>query len=215
MKKNFVLGLAVGLLSILNVDAAQAVSLRFTPESQTVNLGDNAVKVKVEIFELAVPGQYDNDLGGYNFRFEFDPNILRFAKVDFGDQLSNSLFPSIKDVQPLSSSLIDIFEVSLLTPDELIDLPQANNFTLATLTFNAIGLGTSDLRFQTFPLYLADANGIDLSDGNGNTLIPTLSDASVTVIQQVTTVPEPSNMLVSMGALTTLFVMQQLKKKKS
>jgi hypothetical protein len=28
MKKNFVLGLAVGLLSILNVDAAQAVSLR-------------------------------------------------------------------------------------------------------------------------------------------------------------------------------------------
>ena len=84
-------------------------------------------------------------LGVYDIVIQFDSSILSFTSVVFGDpvlgdQLSFD-FPSISNDTSIAGG-VNVFELSLDSAASLATL-QADAFTLATLSFNAIALGTS------------------------------------------------------------------------
>ena len=84
--------------------------------------------------------------------------------------------------------LTRIGRVYLLSDLTLTDLQSASSqFTLATISFDGVGLGTSLLQFIN-----VGVGGNDIKDANDTVLSPTLETGSVTV---AATVPEPSPLL--------------------
>ena len=118
----------------------------------------------------------------------FNPAVISFNRATFGepifgDQLNlfglgNLAFPTT------GASSVEVFELAFDAVTDLTDL-QAPDFILATLTYDAIGAGTSPLTFS----------GVVLGDANGDPLRATTSDGSVTVDAATRSIPEPSTML--------------------
>jgi hypothetical protein len=86
----------------------------------------------------------------------------------------------------------ELFELSLDDPSTLLS-SQPASFTLATLTFDAVGTGTSALGLSVNAL----------GDQNGNSLSATLQNGSITVTGAAGQVPEIDASSAA-GALTLL-----------
>lgn len=187
------LSCALGLLSILNVSSAQAISLGFSPVSQTVIIGQPA-QIALKISDLVANSA--PSLGSFDLKINFDPSILSFNSVSFGDpilgdQLDLEGLGSTSGFSSLSNSIVNVFEVSVDQPNTL-NLLQADSFILATLTFNSLGIGISPLTISN----------IILGDADGAPLTAALGDGSIIVIpQSSTSVPEPSSLFISVGLL--------------
>lgn len=196
------LSCALGLLSILNVSSAQAISLGFSPVSQTVIIGQPA-QIALKISDLVANSA--PSLGSFDLKINFDPSILSFNSVSFGDpilgdQLDLEGLGSTSGFSSLSNSIVNVFEVSVDQPNTL-NLLQADSFILATLTFNSLGIGISPLTISN----------IILGDADGAPLTAALGDGSIIVIpQSSTSVPEPSSLLM----YVSLFGFCCLKKKR-
>jgi len=160
-----------------------AIMISVSPSPSTVTAG-SSVSVMLNISGLVTGsapsiGTFDLDLG-------FDAGILGFTGAIFGDpvlgdQLDLSGLGSLSLATPGTGS-INLFGLSFDPASELDSL-QADSFTLATLTFDAIATGTN-------PLVLTINS---LGDAFGDSLSADISNGSLTIAESTNgTVPEPA-----------------------
>jgi hypothetical protein len=155
--------------------------LGFEPVSQEVPVG-TLVDVNLTISGLG--DGMASSLGTFDLDIGFNPAILTFDSVTFGDPILgdqldiwgmglNSTFAGL-----VSDGVLNIFELSLDSADDL-DFFQADSFTLATLTFDTLGIGTSPL----------DITINALGDSLGDRLLADVQRGNISAV------PEPSTML--------------------
>jgi hypothetical protein len=176
------------LLGAANLNAGSIV-LSADPSSSSVNVG-GTVSVQVEIQGLQADSPNGPSLGGYDFLLGYNPAVLGDPVISFGDPiLGDQLALEVPSITCIGTACgassnfpIEIGEVSLDTVTEL-NSSQASAFTLATITFTALGTGTSPL----------DLGGVTLADENGRALtLGGTDDSSVTVAKAITAAtPEP------------------------
>lgn len=183
--KNIVSRLLLLLVLTFPAGSALAIQLTLSPSTQNVILG-NSVVVDVGITGL---GDFSPDsLGVYDIDILFDPAILDFDSVLFGDPVLGSQldlfgFGSFTDVIP-SIGLVNLFELSLDFASDLDSL-QAGAFTLASLTFHTLSAGSSLLDIQIN--VLGDAFGLPLAAD--------ISTAGINVVNDTPPPPPPPNPL--------------------
>jgi hypothetical protein len=187
----------IGAACALAWDAAgyaqPILNLKIDPAAQMVDSG-SPVTVGVVIGGL---GDYSApSLSTFDLDISFAPGILSFQDVTFGPYLGDpSAGEAYTTYDDSTSGIVNLFELSLLDangatcvfciPPYLDDL-QPGSFTLATLTFDAIGAGTSALGISINPYGLVDA------ESPPNALTATLTDGSVTVRAAA---PEPATLI--------------------
>ncbi|MGH7392263.1 MAG: hypothetical protein ACREM3_22815 [Candidatus Rokuibacteriota bacterium] len=189
MKTLFRFGLVVALGGLLEVTPALAVSLGFVPASQTAGVGES-VSVDVVVSDLGAGSA--PSLGAFDLDVSFDPLILAPTSVTFGPFLGDEGLVEALTSFTLLPGVVDLAEVSFLLPAEL-DALQPASFTLATLFFDTLGVGTSPLTFAQALLDDAFAVRLDLAPDTG----------SVTVVATAP-VPFPGTLLLVGSGLVAL-----------
>jgi hypothetical protein len=122
---------------------AGPISLQLIPGSQQVTAG-HAVSTEVDIGGLGLPPS----VGAFDLSVSYDTSLLSFTSVNFGSLLGDVDMFEALTTSNLSHGVIEFAEVSLLTPAEL-DTLQVSNFSLATLTFQALNSGGAGFSFVT------------------------------------------------------------------
>jgi hypothetical protein len=173
-------------LGTLRANTTLAVSIDFEPASQTVNLG-TMFDVDVVVSGLTGAGEI---ISAFDLDVSYDTAFLSATGVSFGIGLGNPNDPieTLTDFDVAIPGVIDFSEISFLS-DSNLDALQGDSFTLATLSFGAIGSGTSLLKFDFTP----EIMGVPLNSliGKGAaTLALEIGDGNVNVA-----VPEPASML--------------------
>jgi hypothetical protein len=168
--------------------AAQAISLDFLPASQTVQVG-TPVTVDIHISALGASalGAFDIIVVNYN------PAIVSLTNATFGTGLNLGILGSVQIGPITGPGSVNMAEVSLETSATLL-ANQPKNFTLFSLTFSTIGLGTTPLTFSN----------VILGDHNGDPLQAALGTGSISAV------PEPSTWLLM---VTGLFALVACRKK--
>lgn len=185
MFKKFGLCAAALILGIVFMtSAAHAIALNVNPITQNVLLG-NSIGVILDISGLG-DGSAPS-LGVFDLNLNFDPAILTFNNVTFGDpvlgdQLDLFGLGSLITFDDTTPGMVNLYELSFDLPSDL-DALQIGNFTLASLTFDSLTTGTSSLNMSINSL--GDALGDPI-------VLDTLNNGSVTVTAPV---PEPSTCL--------------------
>lgn len=181
MKNSLPYILVSGLLVLFTSFSAQAITLNITPSAQTIVVG-NPVSVDLQISGL---GHLSFDsLSVFDLDVNFDSAVLAFDNVSYGNQLD--LFGAGSIIETTSGlGFVNLAESSFNMPWELDD-NQAGAFTLATLSFNTLALGTSSLVMSVN--VLGDAWGDALTAS-------VLNDGSVTVV------PIPGALLLLLSGL--------------
>lgn len=150
------------VLTFCAIEPAKAISLTFQPTDQEVVLGSQAV------FNVAISGLGGGvppSLGTFDFDVRFDPGILAFASITFGDPvLGDQLGPVSGSITGFSSDpisgLVNQFEVSLELLPSTLDALQPDSFILTTLSFNTLGIGSGS--FDIMNVLLGDSQGDQL-----------------------------------------------------
>ena len=200
MKKTLLSGVILAIFLFLAASPSQAITIGFKPVSQTVLVGSPA-DVELTISGLGLGTA--PSLGTFDLNVNFDPAILAFNSVVFGDpvlgdQLDLFSLGSITAFDDSIPGSANLFELSLDLPTDL-DTLQADSFTLATLTFDTLSNGTSSL----------DISINALGDSLGNPLAADLRSGSITPT------PEPATMLLLGTGLASLGVFGRKKSKKA
>jgi hypothetical protein len=165
-------------------------SLTMVSISDITQIG-NSVNVKIGVSGLG--GNLAPSLGAYDLDLSFDPSHLAFTGAEFGDALLGNQLDLFNFGGNLSGAdltdpgTVNFYEVSFDSVTDLNDL-QVNSFTLATLSFDVLDFGTSDLTLSVNAF--GDAEGNDLP-------VTTLSTS-------VTTVPLPSAIFLMASGLMGL-----------
>lgn len=177
----------------------QAITISFNPITSTTTVG-SSFDVALVISDLGIG--VAPSLGVFDLELSFNPAIIDISSLFFGDpllgdQLDLSGMGSFNNVVTQGVGLVEIFELSYDTPDDLNRL-QADKFTLATLSFSGISAGVSSL--GVIPISIGDANG--------DSLAVNVMNASVIV----SSVPEPATWtLLGLSALImTPFTLRKL-----
>lgn len=196
MRKLLFCGLFLGAFLALAGSSAQAISIGFEPLTSDVDLGS------LFMVELRISGLDDGaapSLSTFDVDIAFDSAIIGLSGIDMvtfgdpllGDQLDLSGFGSLTGVA-ISSGSVNLFELSFDLPEDL-DFFQADSFTLASITFSALGVGSTAL----------DLSINVLGDSLGDLLTAdTISNGTVRVTSSV---PEPSSMFL-LGSGLVAFV---------
>ncbi len=173
------------LMALVTASESEAIVIGFDPLSQTAAVGSS-----VDV-DLSISGLGDGSapsLGVFDIDVKFDPAVLAFNAAVYGDQLGFD-FGSLQITNP-DTDTVNLFELSLDSAATLNAL-QAPHFVLATLTYDVLGAGVSDLSADV--LALGDAEGLPLS---ADTV-----DGSITA----SVVPEPATgILTGLGWLALL-----------
>ena len=190
--KRIVRLLNMALLLLATGNSQADIILSFDPVAQDVTLGSPVdVALKISGLGSATPPS----LSTFDLNISFDPGLLSFTSAAFGDpKLGDQL-----DVHGLGGNLIssgisspgvlNVFELSLDSLGDL-DTLQAASFTLATLTFNTVGIGSSALGITIN----------SLGDANGAALASVTQNGSVTV----SAVPLPAAWLLFASGMLVL-----------
>lgn len=173
------LSLLLAAVSLVATTSLQAVPLlTISPSSQTVTAGSST---DVQVLVSGLASGSAPSLGAYDLNFTFDPTIVAFTSLTFGDsmqgdQLDLSGTGSISDSAIQSPGLLEFFEISL-DQASVLDSQQAGSFVLATLHLQGLASGTTSLALSVN----------SLSDSSGAPLTATADPGSITV----TATPEP------------------------
>lgn len=188
---NRILTLCTTILLWLGASQAHAIVLSFDPVSSDVTTG-SSVDVNLVISDLGwgtAPS-----LGAFDLNVDYDASILGLSSAVFGDQVLGDqldLF-GLGSITAMDASLPGTVNLFQLSFDLAVDLNllQADSFTLATLTFDTIGVGTSLLSYS----------GVMLGDSWGAPLDAALESGSIT--SRPSAVPEPASFaLMGLGLL--------------
>ncbi|MEE9166398.1 MAG: cohesin domain-containing protein [Candidatus Neomarinimicrobiota bacterium] len=127
-------------------------ALVFFPDSVAIDSGDT---VTLRVFAMEV-----QNLGGYHIQVIYDTSKLNLTSVEVGEFFDSTATPMFFYSEDTTSSLIDIYGISLGT-DSLAFASGTGN--LAHMVFNAEGLGKSTIQFtQESELVTADDNPIEI-----------------------------------------------------
>ncbi len=180
---------------------AFATSISVTPSFQAVLVGD-LVQVKLDVADIPV----NTAVAGYGFRLQYDPTILTFSSVSFGDPALSTFLDYNQGYNENYSTLpsynaVHVFggASGILSKTELIAL-QPQDITLATFFFNAVAPGTSLLHVQPGIEFLEGPNSSGSSGGPGFTSSSDIFHGSV----QVTAVPVPASLFLLASGLSAL-----------
>lgn len=176
--KNVLVSIALGLALALGSASSEAITLSINPPSQTVSAGGTTE------FDVVISGLGDGaapSLGTYDLNVIFDPSILGFSTATFGAGLDVLGLGSFQSATP-GVGTVNLFELSFDTVDDLNTL-QADTFTLATLSFNTLAVGTSPIGITVNAL----------GDAYGDPLAAEVAGGNVTVSGQANPVPEPAS----------------------
>lgn len=179
MLKKFSLCAATLILEIVCLvfmtSAAHAIVLKVNPISQNALLGNSIG------FTLNIAGLGDSSapsLGVFDLDLNFDPAILTFHNVIFGDpvlgdQLDLFGLGSLNTFDDTTPGMVNLYELSFDLPSDLNTL-QIGSFTLASLTFDSLALGISPLNISINSLGDAWGNHIVLDTvNNGSVAVAT------------------------------------------
>lgn len=187
--KKFLMALVFGM-ALLNGELYGA-KIEIIPPSQQVGIGSS---FDVELFISELGDFAAPSISTYDLDVSFDLTVVSFDRVVFGDPvLGNQLdlfgFGTVSSELP-GVGAVNLFELSLDLPGDL-DSNQAGSFVLATLRFDAISAGTSQLSLTTNVV----------GDSLGNPLATTVGNGSV----EVEAIPEPSTfVLLGMGVVAAV-----------
>ncbi len=161
---------------------ASASTVTFQPTSQTVNLGGTAT-VNVLLNGLTA-GQA---IGAFDLLVNSNSSIIMPTSVTFFNALGD---PALEyDAAIMTAATADAAEISFETTATLLALQDNQPFSLFSVTYNAVGVGTSALTLGSSPEYLADGSGTILPN-------PSVVNGSITVTNGTMTVtPEPSSLV--------------------
>ena len=199
MKRTSILIVSTALL--LAAAQADAITIGLNPSAQNVDQG-NSVDVEVAISDLGV--DMAPSISIFDLDLTFEPSLLSYSGAMFGDpvlgdQLDLFGFGSLTDVIDNGSGVVNLYELSFDLAADLDDF-QADAFTMVTVTFDALAVGTSAL---TLTLK-------ELGDSLGDPLTATLEDGSITV-RASASAPEP----VTVGLLAIGLIGLQLRRRSS
>ena len=187
MLKKAVFGLVSTALLFASFGAG-AIEIFASPSTQSVQLGDT-VTVDVEISGLG--SGVAPSLGGFDINVGFNTSLLSLSNVQYSNGLDLDSFGGSFQGEVLLATGVNVFEVSAQGTSDL-DNSQSDAFTLFSLTFDTIGLGTS----------LIDLTLNDLSDALTFPLSSNLTSGSITVTSTGTPVPVPATMaLLAIGLI--------------
>ena len=174
------LSLAIAALAAVgSYSLSAAIIVTVAPQTQTIAPGaSTSVQVRISGLGPDTPPS----LGAFDFNLAFNPAIVTFTGVTFGDpilgdQLNLSGTGAISDFSLTSPGLLDFFEISL-DPATTLDSRQPANFVLATLQFQALARGTTSL--------VTSLNSV--SDSQGNSLTLGFQPGTINVVSA----PEPA-----------------------
>lgn len=143
------------LLYALTLPVQAGVVVSINPAAPEINVGDSVG------FSIDITGLDSSvALSGYELSLGFDPALLHFDSVIFGNQLDLAAqgqnFPSLT-TEPGWVHLIEFsFDGSTILLEQ-----QADNFTLANVYFTAIDSGISSLNLSLHSLADSETNLID------------------------------------------------------
>lgn len=195
MKKISCLFTMICVLVLISADT-MALSISLDPQNLDTGLGDT-ITLNLNISELKTNGP--DLLGAFSLKVNYDSSILNFDSIIFGQYLGDlGLLEADAYVDYSLAGEISLDEVSWLFDFELESL-QSDNFTLASLQFTSVNLGTSFIELDN--IVLSDAYGYNLA-------ISEIQNAQVDV--KTAPVPEPTSLFL-FG--TGLFCLANLKRK--
>ena len=183
------------LFCLINTQIASAIIIDIVPTSQNLQTGD-AFDVDVVVSGLSAVNEI---VSTYDFDISYDTSILSATAVSFGQYLDDLFVPgfSFQDAILTTPGIVDFAELSLLSDQELAT-QQPDSFLLASLSFQAVGVGISQLLFVSDPV-----GGIDVKGRNYSPLTVDVTGTQVTV-SPAASVPEPNTFLLMLIALIAL-----------
>jgi len=134
------------VLALIVAIPAHGATIAVEPALQSALVG-STVDVDLTISGL---GDFEPDsLGAFDVGVLFDPGILGFTSVSFGDpvlgdQLDLFSLGSFTLVDDSVPGVVNVLEISFDLPTDL-DTLQPGSFTLATLSFDALAIGSSSV----------------------------------------------------------------------
>ena len=171
---------------------AGATTITFQPTAQTVNLGGTAT-VNVNLSGLSA----NQAIGAFDLVVDSNPSIITPTSITFFSDLGD---PTLELTGPtFTASSAEAAEVSFESTATLLGLQGTQPFSLFSVTYQAVGLGTSTLTLGASPEYLADGDGTILAD-------PSVVNGSITVMGTMAATPEPSSLVLlatGLGAAVT------------
>jgi hypothetical protein len=161
---------------------AGASTVTFQPTAQNVNLGGSAT-VNVNLAGLSA----SQALGAFDLLVTSDSTIIMPTSVTFFSSLGA---PGLELTGfGLAADSAEAGETSFESTALLLSLQGNQPFTLFSVTYKAIGVGTSALSLGPKPEILADGTGAKYA-------LPTVVNGSITVTNgNVAVTPEPSSLL--------------------
>ena len=142
MRKENVLLLIVSFLICMNTVSAEPTKLYVDPSSiEDLNLGvDDTFSVDINIDDVT-------DMAGWQFKINFNPDILSVSNIEKGPFPSGCSFvnPTIKNGNALAGCYF-------------VGDSESGSGTLATITFQILGIGESNLDFNLDETFLLKLN---------------------------------------------------------
>jgi hypothetical protein len=178
---------------------SSAIGIGFDPDLQSVELGTAAA---VDIVFSDLGGEI---ISAYDLDITYDASVLDATGVVFttalGDEFS---FEVLGDSDVSIPGFVDLAQLSLLPDAALAGIQAGDDVAVASIRFDAVGVGTTDLAFSFDEFN--DVKGLD-----GAILPIVVGGGSVSVTRQsVAPVPEPSAaLLFAVGVVVLVGVGRQ------